>query len=169
MFELSPVSCIRNINVISHSKCIFVMFCYEITSIYMELVSHLYFFTEYTIWQIYYYLKSSLKHFHLVYDFYIWLCAGHLRPVCAVWKKVKQSCYTPWRRLGKRRYSSYSFSTSALDGSEWSVSCPGRAFTTSTHWTRGWVAPEPVWTQRLQGKSFAPAGNRTPITWSSSP
>jgi hypothetical protein len=26
----------------------------------------------------------------------------------------------------------------------------------------GW-APEPVWTQRLQEKSFAPAGNRTPI------
>jgi hypothetical protein len=26
----------------------------------------------------------------------------------------------------------------------------------------GW-APEPVWTQRLEEKSFAPAGNRTPI------
>jgi hypothetical protein len=26
----------------------------------------------------------------------------------------------------------------------------------------GW-APEPVWTQRLQEKSFAPAGNRTPV------
>jgi hypothetical protein len=24
-------------------------------------------------------------------------------------KKVKQSRYTPWRRLGERRYSSYSF------------------------------------------------------------
>jgi hypothetical protein len=31
----------------------------------------------------------------------------------------------------------------------------------------GW-APEPVWTQRLEEKSFAPAGNRTPITRSSS-
>jgi hypothetical protein len=30
--------------------------------------------------------------------------------------KVKLSRYTPWRRLGERRYSSYSFSTSALDG-----------------------------------------------------
>jgi hypothetical protein len=28
---------------------------------------------------------------------------------------------------GERRYSSYSFSTSALDGGEWSVSRPGRA------------------------------------------
>jgi hypothetical protein len=26
----------------------------------------------------------------------------------------------------------------------------------------GW-APEPVWTQRLQEKSFAPAGDRTPV------
>jgi hypothetical protein len=26
----------------------------------------------------------------------------------------------------------------------------------------GW-APEPVWTQRLEEKSFAPAGNRTPV------
>jgi hypothetical protein len=32
----------------------------------------------------------------------------------------------------------------------------------------GW-APEPVWTQRIEEKSFAPAGNRTPITRSSSP
>jgi hypothetical protein len=32
----------------------------------------------------------------------------------------------------------------------------------------GW-APEPVWTQRLEGKSFAPAGDRTPIARSSSP
>jgi hypothetical protein len=26
----------------------------------------------------------------------------------------------------------------------------------------GW-APEPVWTQRLEEKSFAPAGDRTPV------
>jgi hypothetical protein len=32
----------------------------------------------------------------------------------------------------------------------------------------GW-APEPVWTQRLQEKSFTPAGDRTPIARSSSP
>jgi hypothetical protein len=28
---------------------------------------------------------------------------------------------------GERRYSSYSFTTSALDGGEWSASCPGHA------------------------------------------
>jgi hypothetical protein len=32
----------------------------------------------------------------------------------------------------------------------------------------GW-ASEPVWTQRLQEKSFAPAGDRTPIARPSSP
>jgi hypothetical protein len=60
--------------------------------------------------------------------------------------KVKQSRYTPWRRLGggERRNSSYSFLTSALDGGEWSASRPGRAFTPGertpgTHCTGGWV------------------------------
>jgi hypothetical protein len=38
----------------------------------------------------------------------------------------KLSDYTPRRRSGQRRYSCYSFSTSALDGGE-SVSRPGRA------------------------------------------
>jgi hypothetical protein len=31
------------------------------------------------------------------------------------------------------------------------------------------LAPEPVWTQRLEEKSFAAAGDRTPIARSSSP
>jgi hypothetical protein len=38
--------------------------------------------------------------------------------------KVKQSRYMPWR---ERRYNSYSYLTSALDGCEWSTSRPGRA------------------------------------------
>jgi hypothetical protein len=41
--------------------------------------------------------------------------------------KVKLCCYMPWRRLGERRYSSYSFLTSAIDGGEWSASHPGCA------------------------------------------
>jgi hypothetical protein len=41
-------------------------------------------------------------------------------------KVAKQSRYTPWWHLGERRYSSYSFLTSALDGGEWSTSRPER-------------------------------------------
>jgi hypothetical protein len=80
---------------------------------------------------------------------------------------VKQSRYTPWRRLRERRYSSYSFSTSALDGGEWSASRPGRALPPEKGppvpivQEAGW-APEPVWTKRLEEKSFAPCRGSNP-------
>jgi hypothetical protein len=55
-------------------------------------------------------------------------------------------------------YSSYSFTTSALDGGEWLASRPDRALPPGkgtpvpiVH-DVGW-APEPVWTQRLEEKS----------------
>jgi hypothetical protein len=89
-------------------------------------------------------------------------------------KKVKQSRYTPWRRLGGEEYRSYSFTTSALDGDEWSASRPGRALPPGKGppvpivQEGGW-APEPVWTQRIEEKSFAPAEDRTPVARSSSP
>jgi hypothetical protein len=60
---------------------------------------------------------------------------------------------------GERRYNSYSFSISALDGGEWSASRPVRALLPGKRPTipivqeAGW-APEPVWTQRLEEKSF---------------
>jgi hypothetical protein len=42
--------------------------------------------------------------------------------------KSKNSPTThPWRRRRERIYSSYSFTTSAVDGCEWSASRPGRA------------------------------------------
>jgi hypothetical protein len=66
---------------------------------------------------------------------------------------------------GERRYSSYSFTTSALDRGEWSESRPGRALPPGKGppvQEAGW-APEPVWTQRLEEKSFVPARDRTPI------
>jgi hypothetical protein len=75
---------------------------------------------------------------------------------------------------GERRYSSCSFSTSALDGGEWSASRLGRAFTPGEGppvpivQEAGW-ASEPVWTQRIEEKSFASAGDRTSIARSSSP
>jgi hypothetical protein len=68
---------------------------------------------------------------------------------------------------GERRYSSYSFMTSALDGGEWSASRPGRVLPPGKGppvpivQEAGW-APETVWTQRIEEKSFAPAGDRNP-------
>jgi hypothetical protein len=68
--------------------------------------------------------------------------------------------------LGERRYSSYSYTTSALD------EVSGQHHAQAVLYPRGkdppvpivqeagW-APEPVWTQRLEEKSFAPAGDRT--------
>jgi hypothetical protein len=72
--------------------------------------------------------------------------------------KVKYSRHTPQRRLGKRSYSSYSFTTSVIYGDEWSASRPGRALApwkgppVTNVQEDGW-APEPVWTERL-GKKF---------------
>jgi hypothetical protein len=58
--------------------------------------------------------------------------------------KVKQSRSTPWMCLGERRYSSYSFTTSALDGGEWSASRPSRALPPVPIVQEAGWAPEPV-------------------------
>jgi hypothetical protein len=73
--------------------------------------------------------------------------------------KLKLSHYTPRRRLEGEEYNCYSFSTSVLVGGEWSASRPCRALAQGkgppvpivqeAEW-----APEPVWTQRLEEKSF---------------
>jgi hypothetical protein len=70
--------------------------------------------------------------------------------------------------MEERRYSSYSYLTSALDGGEWSASLPGRALPPGKEppvpivHEVGW-APESVWTQRLEGKSSVSVGDRTPV------
>jgi hypothetical protein len=67
---------------------------------------------------------------------------------------------------GGRMDSSYSFKTSVLDGGEWSGSHLRRALPPGKGppvQEAGW-APEPIWTQRLAEKSFACAGDRTPIS-----
>jgi hypothetical protein len=75
---------------------------------------------------------------------------------------------------GGERYSSYSFLTLALDRGKWSASRPGRALPLGkeplvpTGQEAGW-APEPVWMQRLEEKSSASVGDRTPFVRSSSP
>jgi hypothetical protein len=71
---------------------------------------------------------------------------------------------------GGRRYSFYSFLTSALDGGEWSASPPpprlalppGKGSPVPIGQEAGW-APEPVWTQWLEEKSSASVGDRTSI------
>jgi hypothetical protein len=70
----------------------------------------------------------------------------------------------------ERKYSSYSFLTSELDGGEWSASRPGRALPPGKEpavpivQEAGW-APELVQTQ-MQLKSFASVGDRTPVVQS---
>jgi hypothetical protein len=70
-----------------------------------------------------------------------------------------------------RRYSSYSFLTLALDRGEWSASRPSRALPPGSRppipigQEAGW-APEPIWTQRLEEKSSAFVGGRTPVVQS---
>jgi hypothetical protein len=72
-------------------------------------------------------------------------------------KVKKLSRYRHATTKRERKYSSYSFLTSALDVGEWSASLPDRS-----------LAPVkdhryPVWTQRLKEKSFASARDRTPV------
>jgi hypothetical protein len=68
-------------------------------------------------------------------------------------------CMPPSDTVVKKRCSSYSFSTSVLDGGEWSASRPGHALAPGKGppvpnvQEAGW-APEPVWTQRLEETSF---------------
>jgi hypothetical protein len=84
-------------------------------------------------------------------------------------KKLKLSHYRPRRR----RCSSNSYSTSAVYG-DWSASRPGRVLAPGKGppvpivQEAGW-APEPVWGQRLQEKSFRLCRDRTSIARSSSP
>jgi hypothetical protein len=71
--------------------------------------------------------------------------------------------------LGDRRYSSYSFLTSALKGGEWSASRPGRALLPGKEPPVPIVqeavwAPEPVWTQRLEEKPGRPVRSQ-PLYW----
>jgi hypothetical protein len=89
------------------------------------------------------------------------LCIWWLAP--KGYQKIKKS--SPATRhggaCGEKRYSSYSFSTSALDGGEWSASRPGRAFTPGesipgTHCTGGWVGPRAGLDTEDRGKIICP-------------
>jgi hypothetical protein len=66
--------------------------------------------------------------------------------------------------MGERNYSSYSYLTSALDGGEWSVSCPsstlppGKEPPVPTGQEAG-LAPEPGLDTEAKGKSSACRGS----------
>jgi hypothetical protein len=74
--------------------------------------------------------------------------------------KVKQSHNTPKEAEVGGRYSSYSFKTLALDGGEWSASCPGRALPPGKgsryHWTEGCVGPRTSLDTEVRGKILLP-------------
>jgi hypothetical protein len=68
---------------------------------------------------------------------------------------------------GERSYSSYSFTTSALDGGEWSASRPGRAITPGertpgTRCTGGWVGPRAGLDTEDKGKILCPCRGSNP-------
>jgi hypothetical protein len=72
---------------------------------------------------------------------------------------------------GERRYSSYSFLTSTLDGGEWSASRPGRALprgkNSGTHCTGGWVGrPRAGLDAEARRKIPVSVGDRTPVVQS---
>jgi hypothetical protein len=62
--------------------------------------------------------------------------------------------------LGERKYSSYSFSTSALDGGEWSALRPGRALApgkeTPVSIVHCWVGPRAGLDTEARGKILSP-------------
>jgi hypothetical protein len=68
---------------------------------------------------------------------------------------------------GERRYSSYSFSTSARDGGEWSASRPGSRFAPGKGHPvpivqKAGRASEPVWTQEVRIKIIWPCRGSNP-------
>jgi hypothetical protein len=72
--------------------------------------------------------------------------------------KAKQSHNTPMEAQGERIYSSYSFTSSAPDGLSGQRHAPAALYLRErtlvpTVQDSAWV-PEPVWTQRLEEKSF---------------
>jgi hypothetical protein len=106
----------------------------------------------------------------------LFISVGAPLGIIVISRRKKQSSPTTHlsTRREKRMYSSYLFTTSVIDGGEWSASRPDRALPpgkgppVSIVQKAGW-APELVWTQRLEEKSFTPAGDRTSIARSSSP
>jgi hypothetical protein len=67
--------------------------------------------------------------------------------------------------LGGEEYSSYSFTISALDGVSYQRHAPAALY--PKEWTLQYpLYRKLIWTQRLQEKLFASAGDRIPVVQS---
>jgi hypothetical protein len=77
---------------------------------------------------------------------------------------LKKAKAVPLRAMkalwGERRYSSYSYLTSALDGVSCQRHAPGKGPTVPIVQEAGW-APEPVWTEAI-GKILCPCRGSNP-------
>jgi hypothetical protein len=93
-------------------------------------------------------VPATCPAYHILLDLFTLVISG----------KATQSHNTPMEEQGERMYSSYLFTTPALDGGEWSASRPGRALPPGKGppvpiiQGAGW-APEPVWTE-FRGKIY---------------
>jgi hypothetical protein len=129
---------------------------------------------------------SSQTAFNLTYTHFqsnfLWLATELLRPsllylYCNPTNlhsnvKLKLSYYNHGGTCGKRKHSSYSFFTSALDGAEWSASRPGhdlppgKELLVPVGQKAGW-ASEPVWTQAKKNPLPLPRiESRSPVVQS---
>jgi hypothetical protein len=106
-------------------------------------------------------------------------CCQHSRHIGMLLRgrvlSVTQSHNSPMEAQGGERvYSSYSFTSSVLDGGEWSASRPGRALPPrkdphGTHCTGGWVGLRAGLDTEARGKIRCLCWDRTWIARSSSP
>jgi hypothetical protein len=62
--------------------------------------------------------------------------------------------------MEERRFSFYSFFTSALDGGEWSASGAGIALLPGTHWIGSWVGLTAGLDTKAKGKNYGTAQKR---------
>jgi hypothetical protein len=74
----------------------------------------------------------------------------------------------PWRRIGEWRYNTTHSLTLALDGGEWSASCPScftfRERAPGTHWMGGWVGTRAALDVVVKRKILSPCQESNPRT-----
>jgi hypothetical protein len=97
-------------------------------------------------------------------------CLMHMWPKqCSEYQTAEKKSNPPTRHggaWGERRYTSYSFSTSELDGGEWSASRPSRTLPwgkdAGTHCTGGWEGLRASLDTEDRGKILCPCRGSNP-------